>query len=372
MSSKHPRVPFLDLAAINNRHLDELGRAAVSTIETGRLVLGAQVESFEGEFAVHCKAKYCVGVASGLDALVLLLRAHIELGRLNHGDEVIVPANTYIATVLAISHCGLEPVPAEPLEATFNLDAEGVKRAAEGRSKVRAIMAVHLYGQKAPMDHLAGLCRERGWLLLADAAQAAGIKPAAVHGAAFSFYPGKNLGALGDGGAVAVDDEDVAETIRTLRNYGSREKYLNDYIGVNSRLDEIQAAMLRVKLPRLAADNEKRRQIAAEYCARIASADVILPRLPEKQEEHVWHLFVVRCANRDALREHLHGRGIETIIHYPVPPHRQKAYRGTPLSGHALPVAEKLADEVVSLPISPVQTKEQTLQVIDAVNAFAG
>ncbi|MCY4325556.1 MAG: aminotransferase class I/II-fold pyridoxal phosphate-dependent enzyme, partial [Betaproteobacteria bacterium] len=292
MSAENSSVPFLDLAAINARHIDELGKAAVSTVATGRLVLGGQVASFEGEFASLCQAKYCIGVASGLDALILLLRAHIECGRLKRGSKVIVPANTYIATVLAISHCGLEPLPVEPCQATFNLDLQGVRQAAEGSSDVAAVMVVHLYGQKAPMQQLAALCRERNWLLLADAAQAAGISPEVTDGAAFSFYPSKNLGALGDGGAVVVDDEDVAETVRALRNYGSRQKYLNDYIGVNSRLDEIQAAMLRVKLPQLAADNEKRQQIAEQYCAQIDNPKVILPRLPETRDDHVWHLFV--------------------------------------------------------------------------------
>ncbi len=365
-------VPFLDLAAINRRYAVKLKSTAGETIDSGWMILGERVEAFEGEFANSCNARYAVGVGTGLDALTLILRAQMEMGRLNDGDEVIVPANTYIATVLAISGCGLVPVLAEPEAATFNLGLEQALRAAS--DKTRAILAVHLYGRLAPMRQLGALCTERGWILMSDAAQAAGVAPLAGEAwgtcAGFSFYPAKNLGALGDGGAVVTDDEEIADVVRALRNYGSRKKYENEYSGVNSRLDEIQAAMLRVKLPGLAADNQHRRKIAARYATEIAHPSVVLPQAPDDPAEHVWHLYVVRSPRRDELQKHLEACGIETLIHYPIPPHKQRAYAGTALSQADLPLTEQLAKEVLSLPIGPALTDDQATRVIEAVNSF--
>ncbi len=366
------RVPFLDLAAINRRYGDSIKRASGETIDSGWLILGEQVEAFENEFASYCSVRHAVGVGSGLDALTLILRAQMELGRLKTGDEVIVPANTYIATVLAISSCGLVPALVEPEATTLNLGREEALCAATDKTK--AVLAVHLYGRLAPMRQLGAMCKERGWILMSDAAQAAGVAPLAGRAwgacAGFSFYPAKNLGALGDGGAVVTDDEEIAEVVRALRNYGSRKKYENEYSGVNSRLDEIQAAMLRVKLPGLAADNQHRRKIAARYSAEISHPSVVLPQAPDDPEEHVWHLYVVRCARRDELQQHLEACGIETLIHYPIPPHKQRAYAGTALARANLPLTEQLAQEVLSLPIGPTLTDEQATQVIEAVNSF--
>ncbi len=366
------KVPFLDLAAINRRYADKLKQATGETIDSGRLILGAQVEAFENEFASCCEARHAVGVGSGLDALTLMLRAQLEQGRLNPGDEVIVPANTYIATVLAISGCGLVPALAEPEETNLNLGREQTLCAAT--DKTRAVLAVHLYGRLTPMSQLEALCKERGWILMSDAAQAAGAAPLSGKAwgacAGFSFYPAKNLGALGDGGAVVTDDEEIADVVRALRNYGSRKKYENEYRGVNSRLDEIQAAMLRVKLPGLAADNQQRRKIAARYAAEINNQSVLLPIHPAGLEEHVWHLYVVRSSRRDELQKHLEACGIETLIHYPIPPHKQRAYAGTALAQADLPLTEQLAKEVLSLPIGPTLTDEQASRVIETVNSF--
>ncbi len=371
-STAMEKVPFLDLSSVNRCYSDRLKQAAGDAIDSGWMILGDQVEAFESEFTSCCAARHAVGVGTGLDALALMLRAQLVLGRLKLGDEVIVPANTYIATVLAISSCGLVPALAEPEATTFNLGREEALRVAT--EKTRAILAVHLYGRLAPMRQLGAVCTERGWILMSDAAQAAGVAPLAGKAwgacAGFSFYPAKNLGALGDGGAVVTDDEELAEVVRALRNYGSRKKYENEYSGVNSRLDEIQAAMLRVKLPGLAADNQYRRQIATRYAAEISHPSVTLPPAPDHPEEHVWHLYVVRCPRREELQKHLDACGIETLIHYPIPPHKQRAYAGTALAQANLPLTEQLAQEVLSLPIGPTQTDEQATQVIEAVNSF--
>ena len=366
-------IRFMDLAAVNARQSDDLARAARRVIDSGWLILGAEVASFEREFAAFCGARFCVGVASGLDALILILRGHIELGNLRPGDEVIVPANTYIASVLAIVHAGLIPVLADPDESTFNLSAQTARDAAG--AKTRAVMAVHLYGRAAPMSELRALCRERGWLLFADAAQAHGaaLPESGIVGdaAGFSFYPSKNLGALGDGGAVATDDEALAQTVAALRNYGSRQKYRNELVGFNSRLDEMQAAFLRIKLPLLAADNARRREIAARYRATIDNPRIILPSAPQDEKSHVWHLFVVRCAARAKLIEHLRAAEIETLIHYPIPPRRQQAFAGSALARSSSPLADKLADEVLSLPMGPTLSDSEIDAVVRTVNCFS-
>ena len=369
-------VPFLDVEKINRRQQPALEAAAARVINSGKYILGSEVAAFEQQFADFCGVHHCIGTASGLDALILMLRAAVELGEITAGDEVIVPANTYIATVLAVTAAGLAPVAAEADERTFNITAETASLAADRASRVRALLAVHLYGQLAPVEELQSLCRRHGWLFFEDAAQAAGAQTAqggragALSDAAgFSFYPGKNLGALGDGGAVTTDNSTFAETIRTLRNYGSAHKYENRYLGVNSRLDELQAALLAVKLPHLDADNARRRIIARRYREEINHREILLPQA-EEEAAHIWHIFAIRCRRRDALQRHLQQCGIETLIHYPIPPHRQEAYRNSALAAQSLPVSCQLAAEELSLPISPVLSDAQVTEVIDAVNRF--
>ena len=371
-------IPFLDLARIDGRREQILRDAADRVLKSGWYILGKEVEEFENRFAAYCGVKHCVGTANGLDALILMLRAAQMTGDLRAGDEIIVPANTYIATVLAVSHAGLTPVPAEIDPETFNLNAETVAAAAHHATRVRGVIGVHLYGRLCPMEELGELCRRQGWLLFEDAAQSHGArsgKVAAGNGgdaAAFSFYPSKNLGALGDGGAVTTDDDRLADIVRCLRNYGTRKKYQADYLGVNSRLDELQAALLAAKLPELDAENGRRREIALRYIEGINHPQVRLPSLPAQPSEHVWHLFVVCCPQRKALQEHLAEQGVGTVIHYPTVPHRQAAYADTPFAQFSCPVSEWLAGEVLSLPLSPALTDEEAEFVVEAVNAFPG
>lgn len=366
-------IPFLDLQAINARHAAELKAAAARVVDRGWYVLGEEVKAFESEFAAWVGSPHCVGTSDGLSALVLALRGWKELGLLRDGDAVAVPANTYIASILAITENRLRPVLVEPDEDTLNLGA--TKLAAALTPEVKAVLAVHLYGQLADMPAIAKLCRERGLLLLEDAAQAHG---AAVDGvkagawgdaAGFSFYPGKNLGALGDAGALTCKDSKLAEMVRALRNYGSHEKYQNLVQGPNDRLDELQAAFLRVKLPHLDADNARRRAIAARYRAEIRNPAVRLPSVRAGEGSHVWHLFVIRVAERDAVQQHLAAQGVQTMIHYPIPPHRQSAY-ARELGHLSLPLTEAIHREVLSLPISPVMTDAQVAGVIKAVNSL--
>ncbi|MGE7138697.1 DegT/DnrJ/EryC1/StrS family aminotransferase [Luteibacter sp. NPDC031894] len=369
VASQH--VPFLDLRAVNAAHAEELKEAVARVVDSGRYILGDELAAFEDEFAAWCGVGHAVGVGNGLDALSLILRAYVELGALGEGDEVIVPANTFIATFLAVSGNRLVPVPVEPDDATFNIDPARIE-AASGR-RTRAIVAVHLYGRLADMQALATIARRHDLLLIEDAAQAHGAtmrdRKAGSFGdaAAFSFYPGKNLGALGDAGAVVTDDDTLADTVRSLRNYGSFEKYRHAREGVNSRLDELQAALLRVKLRYLDGENAARRRIASAYREAIAHPAI---RLPEEGTPgaHVWHLFVVRSAWREALRMHLAEAGVQTLVHYPIPPHRQDAY---PRLRHlSLPLAERMHDEVLSLPMSPRLDDEQVERVVDACLAF--
>ncbi|MFM9167785.1 MAG: DegT/DnrJ/EryC1/StrS family aminotransferase [Verrucomicrobiota bacterium] len=366
------RIPFLSLAASNVSLIGELSSAANRVIDSGWYVLGEEVAGFEREFADYVGAPHCVGVSDGLAALTLTLRAWKELGLLKEGDGVAVPANTYVASVLAITECRLTPVLVEPDEATFNLSAAGLERALT--SQVKAVMAVHLYGQLAEMPAIAELCHRKGLLLIEDAAQAhgavlEGVKAGAWGDAAgFSFYPTKNLGALGDAGAVTCKDDALADMLRKLRNYGSAEKYHNEVQGPNDRLDELQAAFLRVKLPHLDSENARRRQIARIYREGIRSAKVKLPMVRAAEESHVWHLFVVRVADRDAFRERLLAAGVETSIHYPIPPHRQRAFAAS-LCGLSLPVTEAIHHEVVSLPMSPALTDEEAATVVRAVHS---
>ena len=364
-------VPFLSLKDVNARYADELKAAAGRVIDSGWYVLGEELTAFEHEFAAYCGVRHTVGVGNGLDALSLILRGYKELGIIEEGDEVIVPGNTFIASFLAISENRLVPIPVEPCQATFNMDPACVEAAIGPRT--RAIVAVHLYGQLADMSALAALARRHNLLLIEDAAQAHGAMSdghkagAPGDAAAFSFFPAKNLGALGDGGAVVTDNSMLAERIAALRNYGSAVKYHHIQRGLNSRLDEIQAAMLRVKLKHLDEDIAWRRRVARRYREGISNAQIQLP-YAAREERHVWHLFVVRCSRRDALQQHLQVHGIQSQVHYPVPPHRQPAYAA--LRGAHLPLTERLHDEVLSLPMGPTLSDDAVDWVIEACQAF--
>jgi dTDP-3-amino-3,4,6-trideoxy-alpha-D-glucose transaminase len=357
-------IPFLDLRAINVRHADAYAAALQRVLGSGRVLLGEETDAFEHEFARHCGAAHAVGVSNGLDALHLTLRAW----GIGPGDEVIVPSNTFIATWLAVTHAGAKPVPAEPDATTHNLDPQRVADAIGPRT--RAIIAVHLYGRPAPMEALRGVARRHGLHLLEDAAQAHGAAwrgrrcGSLADAAAFSFYPGKNLGALGDGGAVTTDDAALAQRLRLLRNYGSALKYVHEQPGFNSRLDELQAAFLRERLRVLDADNAHRARIAQRWIDALRATPGLALPLPDDADAHSsWHLFVVRHAQRDALAQALAQRGVATLVHYPTPPHRQRAYANSAAAALSLPIAERLACEVLSLPISPVLGDEDATRV---------
>lgn len=364
-------IPFLDLKATNSQYRQDLIDAVTRVIDSGWYVLGEEVKAFEREYAVYCGVKYCIGVANGLDALILTLRAWLELGRLQSGDEVLVPANTYIASILAISANGLKPVLVEPEEASFNMSISNARAAIT--NKTRVILPVHLYGQMVDMPAIMELADEYGLLVLEDAAQAHGAsvqgKKAGAWGnaAGFSFYPGKNLGALGDAGAITTNDAELAQTIRALCNYGSHEKYKNLFKGVNSRLDEMQAAILRVKLSKLDGETQHRRAIADIYLKNIKNSEVKLPNVT-KAEQHAWHLFVIRSQERVALQEHLAALGIQTLIHYPVAPHQQQAYQEW--NGQKYPLTESIHHEVLSLPMGPTISPEMARIVAASVNLF--
>lgn len=365
-------VPFLSLKAVNAPYADELKAAAGRVIDSGWYILGDELVSFEKEFADYCRSRFCIGVGNGLDALSLILRGYKGLGILDEGDEVIVPANTFIASLLAISENRMCPLLVEPDPATYNLDPAAVEKAITPRT--RAIMAVHLYGRVSGMEELVALARHHGLLLIEDCAQAHGAMSSDVRAGAFgdaagfSFFPAKNLGALGDGGAVVTGNEALAEQISILRNYGSPTKYHNLYQGVNSRLDEMQAALLRVKLKYLDAENALRRSVAERYLAGIRHPEIALPQPAAADEAHVWHLFVIRSPRREALQLHLERHGIRTQVHYPVPPHKQPAYAA--LNALALPVTEAIHREVLSLPIGPTMPMEDVDRVIAACNGF--
>ena len=362
-------LKFLDLKAINEQYRDEIDAAIERVLESGWYLLGQEVEAFEQEFATYCETKHCLGVANGLDALILILMAYQELGLMEEGDEVIVPANTYIASILAISRAGLKPVLVEPDEQTYNLNPKLIEAAIT--EKTKAIMAVHLYGQCADMDPICALAKRYSLKVIEDAAQAhganyMGCKAGSLGDAAgFSFYPGKNLGALGDGGAVTTSDPELAKVIEALRNYGSNKKYNNKYKGMNSRLDELQAAILRVKLRHLDVDTQKRRRIANLYLKELPNLH--LPNVAA-YGEHVWHLFVIRHPKRDTLVKHLRARQVETMIHYPIPPHHQKAY--PEIAELSLPITEAIHREVLSLPISPVLADKEITTVINTLRSF--
>ena len=361
-----PAIPFLDLAAAHAELAAEIEAALLRVARSGWYVGGAEVEAFEADWAAHCGAAHAVGVANGLDALILALRA---LG-IGPGDEAIVPSNTYIATWLAVSAVGATPVGVEPDPATHNLDPARIEAAITPRT--RAILPVHLYGQPADLDPILALARAHGLKVVEDAAQAHGARykgrRIGAHGDAvcWSFYPGKNLGALGDAGAVTTDDPDLAARIRRLGNYGSDRKYVNEVRGLNSRLDPLQAAALRVKLGRLDDWTARRRARAAQYLAGLADTGLILPHVPDWAEP-VWHLFVVRTPAREALQARLASAGVGTLIHYPIPPHMQAAYADMGIAPGALPLARDLAAEVLSLPMGPHLTEAQAEAVVAAV-----
>lgn len=365
-------VTFLNIEKITASFQPALSEAAERVIHRGWYLLGKEVEAFEREFAAYCGTRHCVGVANGLDALTLILRAYQEMDVMRPGDEVIVPANTYIASILAISNSGLTPVLCEPEADTCLIDPNRVEALITPRT--RAILPVHLYGQAVDMEPLVCLARQYGLKLIEDAAQAHGAirhnkRTGAMGDAAgFSFYPGKNLGALGDGGAVTTNDDRLAITIRQLANYGSERKYVFRYQGINSRLDELQAAILRVKLSRLDADNDRRRALASRYLSGIRHSEVQLPTW-DGTDNHVFHLFTIRTSRRDQLQQYLTEHGIQTLIHYPIPPHRQQAY--AEWNERSFPITEQIHEEILSLPISPVMTDEEADYVIHAVNSFA-
>ena len=364
-------IPFLNLKKINAQYRDELIEACMRVIDSGWYILGKEVEEFEKEFAEYCGVKYAIGVANGLDALTLILRAYKELGILSDGDEVIAPANTYIATILAISNNNLLPVLVEPDINTYLINPEKIEE--KITSKTKAIMPVHLYGQTCEMDKINKIAKKYNLKVIEDSAQSHGAyfgnKKSGNLGDAsgFSFYPGKNLGAIGDAGAVTTNDEQLANTIKAIRNYGSHKKYENLYKGTNSRLDEIQAAILRVKLKYLDEEIYKRRKIAKYYLENIKNDKIILPKVRD-ENNHVWHLFVIRTERRDELQKYLFDKDIQTLIHYPIPPHKQTAYKEW--NNRSYPITEKIHNEVLSLPISGVQTLDETEKVIAAINEF--
>lgn len=361
------KIPFLDLGACYRELKPEIDTAVSRVLDSGWYILGPEVDIFEAEWAKYCDAKHAVGLANGLDALILALRA-LEVGP---GDEVIVPSNTYIATWLAVSTVGATPVPVEPDSATHNIDPDRIAAAVTSRTKV--LLPVHLYGQPADMDPILALARQHGIPVVEDAAQAHGArykgKRIGAHGdiVCWSFYPGKNLGALGDSGAITTNRTDLADKVQVLRNYGSRVKYINEVQGVNSRLDPIQAAVLRVKLKHLDDWTDRRRAIADIYTKWLEESGLILPRAPDWADP-VWHLYVVRSTERDALQQRLGAAGIGTLIHYPIPPHMQKAYEGHGLTANDLPLARQLADEVLSLPIGPQMNNENATRIANIIN----
>lgn len=364
-------ISFLDLKSINAQYRDELIDACTRVIDSGWYIQGNECKAFEQEFALYCGTKHCIGVANGLDALILIFRAYKEMGLMEDGDEVIVPSNTYIASILAISENNLVPVLVEPDVNTYLIDPSKIEE--KITSKTKAILPVHLYGQICDMEPISEIAKKYNLKVIEDSAQSHG----AYHGlkrsgnlgdaSGFSFYPGKNLGALGDGGAVTTNDDTLAETIRALGNYGSHVKYENLYKGVNSRLDEIQAAMLRIKLRYLDEEIIKRREIANGYLDNIRNPRIGLPVMRD-QNAHVWHLFVIRTSQREALQHYLREHGVQTLIHYPIPPHHQNAYNEW--KGNSFPLSENIHNEVLSLPIGSHLNTEEWRKIIDLLNLW--
>lgn len=365
-------IPFLDLKAINARFETQFQEKYNAFIASGYYVLGQQVKEFEQNFAAYCGAKYCVGVGNGLDALRIILEGYKVLGKIQKGDEVLVASNTYIATILAIKQAELTPVLVEAESETYNFNCKALEKAITSKSK--AIMPVHLYGQMSPMSSIRQIAKANNLLVIEDAAQAHGAKDtkgnragSAGHAAGFSFYPSKNLGALGDGGAITTNDKALADVVSKIRNYGTSSKYVNEILGLNSRLDELQAAFLNCKLPTLDADNALRRSIAKRYCTEITNPKVRLP-IQRNNEDHIFHLFVVRVDDRDAFIAYLKENNIGSLIHYPIAPHQQEALKE--FNTLHFPCTEEIHKTVVSIPISPVLTETQVTQVIRVINAY--
>ncbi len=356
------KIPYLSLYDVTSQHREEIRAAVIRVAESGWYLLGEEVRAFEREYAEYTHREYCIGCGNGLDALTLILRGYMELGMIKEGDEVIVPANTYIASILAISECRLTPVLVEPRIETLLIDDEEIESHITKRTK--AVMLVHLYGYNAYTERVGRICREKNLLLIEDCAQAHGnVSPhVGIRGAqAYSFYPGKNLGALGDGGCVTTSDMALAESVRAIANYGSSRKYVFEYKGCNSRLDEIQAAVLRVKLHYLDSENERRKEIARKYIRGIKNNEVTLP-----PADGVFHIFPMLCRYREKMQKHLTEKGIGTMIHYPIPPHKQKAY--SEWNSMTLPITEKIHREELSLPCNQTMTDEDVEYVIDSVN----
>lgn len=365
-------IDYLDLKKINHSFEPELSETVERVVRSGWYLLGEENKGFEREFADYCGTSGCVAVGNGLDALTLIFMAYCSLGLMQPGDEVIVPANTYIASILAVQRAGLKPVLCEPDWETCNIDPGRIEELIT--EKTKAILLVHLYGRACRMEQVQVLARKYALKVVEDGAQAHGARDGGVRvgalgdAAGFSFYPGKNLGALGDAGAVTSRDEALIERVRVLANYGSSKKYVHPFRGLNSRMDELQAAVLRLKLKRLDQDNEKRRQVALRYLKEIHSGDGITLPVLDEPESHVFHIFTLFCAQRDALQAFLKERGIQTLIHYPIPPHRQDSM--TEFAACSLPVTERIHREELSLPISPEMNEEEISTVIRAVNEF--
>lgn len=358
-------IKFLDLHKINLPYQDVFHQKMQHILDKGWFILGDEVKEFEKNFASFCQMNHCIGVANGLDAMVLAFKAHIENGNLKKGDEIIVPANTYIASILAILQSDLKPVLVEPNIDSYNLDATKIEEKITPNTK--GILVVHLYGQLVNMEQIMDVAYQHNLLIIEDCAQAHGLTFKGSHTRCFSFYPGKNLGSLGDAGAVLTNDEQLASTVRTLRNYGSKEKYVNELIGYNSRLDEIQAGFLNVKLPNLLSENSRRKAIAKLYLDKIVNPKIVLP-VVKNIDNHVFHLFVIRTNNRTDLQQYLKENGIETLIHYPIPPHKQEAMKA--YQHLSFPITEKMHDEVLSLPISPVLMDEEVTYIVKTLNQY--
>ena len=365
-------IKFLDLQKINEKYSSSFSEVFDSVIKSGWYILGKEVEKFENDFAAYCGTKHSLGVANGLDALILIIEGYKELGVMSAGDEIIVPSNTYIASILAITKAGLKPVLVEPDASTFLIDPSKIEE--KITAKTKAILPVHLYGRLCDMGAINKIATQYNLKVIEESAQSHGAilngKRSGNLGDAsgFSFYPGKNLGAIGDAGAITTNDQELTETIKALRNYGSHKKYENLYLGINSRLDELQAGLLSVKLKFLDEETDVRRAIAERYNEEIKNPYIILPHLPLDRNEHAWHLYVIQVSNREYFQQALVEKGVQTLIHYPIPPHKQKAY--TEWNNLSFPIAEKIHQEVVSLPISPVMTTVEVSKVIEAVNAI--
>lgn len=365
-------IKFLDLQKVNLAYQQEIEERLLNTFRSGWYLLGNEVSWFEENLAAYIGSKHAIGVANGLDALRLILRGYMEMGVMQAGDEIIVPSNTYIASILAISDNGLVPALVEPDINTYNIDISKI----EGKitSRTKGVMIVHLYGRVCWSEEIKAIAMKHHLKIIEDNAQAIGaewkvIKTGNLGDAAgFSFYPGKNLGALGDAGAVCTNDDELAKAVRSLANYGSSKKYVFDYQGLNSRLDEIQASVLDIKLKYIDPDNARRREIAKRYIAEIKNPKIKLPVNPENERENVWHIFVIRTENRGKLQNYLTENSIQTLIHYPIPPHKQEAYSAW--NNLSFPITEKIHNEVLSLPMSPVMTDEEVKKVVEILNKF--